>query len=50
MSARRAGDPKESRGAVKTRGAAAPQTGQPIAARAVPIATVTSAAPWSAQR
>jgi hypothetical protein len=50
MSARRVGDPNESRGGVKTRGAAAPHSGQVIDAWAVPIAAVTSAGPCSGQR
>jgi hypothetical protein len=50
MSARRTGDPSESRGAVKTRAADAPQAGQAIASLAVPIAHLVSDVPCSGQR
>jgi hypothetical protein len=49
-SARRSGEPKESRGAVKTRVAAAPQAGHATAEVAVPMAQRVSVVPCSGQR
>jgi hypothetical protein len=50
ISARRAGDPSESRGEVKTRAAAVPQTEQATAAVAAPIAQRVSVVPCSGHR
>jgi hypothetical protein len=50
MSARRTGDPRDSRGAVKTRPEAAPHTGHATAAVADPIAHLVSVGPCSGQR
>jgi hypothetical protein len=49
-SARRTGEPKESRGAVKTRVAAEPQAGHGTAEVAVPMGQRASVVPCSGQR
>jgi hypothetical protein len=50
ISARLVGDPRDSRGAVKTRADTAPQAGQATTADADPIATLVSIGPCSGQR
>jgi hypothetical protein len=49
-SARRTGEPNESRGAVKTRAATAPQAGHAMAGVADPMAQLVSVVPCSGQR